>query len=198
MRLNAARQKLAKETAEAQKAQETAERERAEAMAAAEEAEREIQEARAALKALDDQAAEKRRAATTIQSFMRGRLAQKGLWEARAAAGTIQARVRGRQLRRQLNAAQDKKLSAKIILVKHQLGEPARWEPGETELTLCSPQVAAALERMEKKQAEAKEAREKAVLEAAEAEAAELAASQEWMDVQVRIKLVVEYISARC
>jgi hypothetical protein len=129
---------------------------------------------------------------------MRGRLAQKGLWEARAAAGTIQARVRGRQLRRQLNAAQDKKLAAKLILVKHQLGEPARWEPGETEKTLLTPRVATALERMEKEKAEAEEAREMAALETAEAEAAELAASQEWLDVQVRVELVVGCISARC
>ena len=44
--------------------------------------------------------------------------------------GTIQSRVRGMQLRRQLGAAEDKKMAAKLMLVKHHIGEPARWDPG--------------------------------------------------------------------
>jgi len=66
----------------------------------------------------------------TIQAFARGKAQQREFWAARTAAGTIQSRVRGMQLRRQLGAAEDKKMAAKLILVKHHIGEPARWDPG--------------------------------------------------------------------
>ena len=34
------------------------------------------------------------------------------------------------ELRRQLGAVEDKKMAAKLMLVKRHIGEPARWDPG--------------------------------------------------------------------
>eukprot|EP01048_Picozoa_sp_COSAG05_P043332 COSAG05_NODE_23913_length_255_cov_0.557692_1_plen_47_part_10 len=46
----------------------------------------------------------------TIQAFARGKAQQREFWPARTAAGAIQSRVRGMQLRRQLGAAEDKRM----------------------------------------------------------------------------------------